>query len=233
MTILEGGLQLGAPFTTTNGVSPFVNSMRFLPASVAAQPTLVTLAVSALSFWDISTDPTLLRVYDSKGTGRPIIQGMTVSPSGAVAVGRASGDLELYRLTAFTSNAAGPEPFSTIHGVAAAGSNPSFAFSADERWLAVRRADGKVSVWDVAKQESIGSSFAAGGPGSSLLAPDGSFLVVSSDVSTVVWKLDQALWAEKVCLAAGRNLTEAEWTKYFPGREYAVTCDHWPPRPRT
>ena len=65
------------------------------------------------------------------------------------------------------------------------------------------------------------------------MAPDGQSVVAFSDVRTVVWNLDTKLWAEKVCFAAGRNLTEAEWTKYFPGRDYAVTCDQWPAKPKT
>ena len=52
------------------------------------------------------------------------------------------------------------------------------------------------------------------------------------DEAAVLWPLDTALWAEKVCFAAGRNLTEAEWTKYFPGRDYEVTCDQWPAKPK-
>ncbi len=60
---------------------------------------------------------------------------------------------------------------------------------------------------------------------------NGSALVTSSDGATVVWDLDVSLWAEKICQAAGRNLTESEWTKYFPGREYETTCPQWPPKP--
>jgi hypothetical protein len=64
------------------------------------------------------------------------------------------------------------------------------------------------------------------------MAPDGRSLVVTSDTATVVWDLDTARWAEKVCLAAGRNLTEGEWKKYFPGREYVATCERWPAKPK-
>ena len=66
-----------------------------------------------------------------------------------------------------------------------------------------------------------------------MLSPDGSSLLVVGDTRTVVWSLDPNLWAEKVCFAAGRNLTEAEWAKYFPGRDYEVTCPQWPAKPKT
>ena len=65
------------------------------------------------------------------------------------------------------------------------------------------------------------------------MSADGSKVTVVSDQAVVVWDLNTKLWAEKVCFAAGRNLTEAEWTKYFPGRDYAVACDQWPAKPKT
>lgn len=35
-------------------------------------------------------------------------------------------------------------------------------------------------------------------------------------------------WAERACTLAGRNLTQAEWTKFFPSRHYHATCPMWP-----
>ena len=59
-------------------------------------------------------------------------------------------------------------------------------------------------------------------------------LACHGEVTVVEWlDLDTNLWAEKVCFAAGRNLTEAEWTKYFPGRDYQVACPQWPAKPKT
>jgi hypothetical protein len=54
---------------------------------------------------------------------------------------------------------------------------------------------------------------------------------VVGETRTILWNLDTVLWAEKVCFAAGRNLTEAEWENYFPGLEYEVTCEQWPEKP--
>ncbi|MGE0601182.1 MAG: hypothetical protein AB7J35_17490 [Dehalococcoidia bacterium] len=96
---------------------------------------------------------------------------------------------------------------------------------------------GQVSVWDLSQGAAIGSSFnwlptlSRGKSDEVFLAPDASFLATSSDGATVVWDLDVSLWAEKTCAAAGRNLTEAEWTKYFPGRSYESTCPQWPAKP--
>ena len=35
-------------------------------------------------------------------------------------------------------------------------------------------------------------------------------------------------WADRACTIVGRNLTHAEWTKFFPSRPYEVTCPQWP-----
>jgi WD40 repeat protein len=164
-----------------------------------------------------------------------------VTPGGAIVVG--DGDLiKIFEASAFAASSP-PEPLLALPGAiaAATGGFARLTFSADGRRMALARsaaAGGKASVWDLGTRESIGSGFnwlQSATPGKSddvFLAPDGSSLVVSSDAATVVWRLDQELWAEKVCRAAGRNLTEAEWTKYFPGRDYAVTCEMWPARPR-
>jgi len=99
--------------------------------------------------------------------------------------------------------------------------------------VALLRDDGKVALWDLEKQASIGSSFAPPEATAAFPAPDGKSLLVASDETTILWDLDTKLWAEKACLAAGRNLTEAEWTKYFPGRDYEATCQRWPAKPKT
>ncbi|MBK7723987.1 MAG: hypothetical protein IPI33_01680 [Dehalococcoidia bacterium] len=112
------------------------------------------------------------------------------------------------------------------------------SFTDDGRLMALAQfgATARVSLWDLQTGESIASSFnwlpsgTAGRPDDVFLAPDGSYLVVSNDNATVVWDLDITHWAEKTCEAAGRNFTQAEWTKYFPGREYATTCPRWPVR---
>ena len=37
-------------------------------------------------------------------------------------------------------------------------------------------------------------------------------------------------WFDAACLAAGRNLTRAEWADHIGADEpYRATCDRWPP----
>jgi WD40 repeat protein len=35
-------------------------------------------------------------------------------------------------------------------------------------------------------------------------------------------------WTDRACGIAGRNLTKAEWTQFFPSRPYHATCPQWP-----
>jgi hypothetical protein len=39
-----------------------------------------------------------------------------------------------------------------------------------------------------------------------------------------VWDIRPAVWSERACGLAGRNLTEAEWQRYMPGLDYHRTC---------
>jgi hypothetical protein len=155
---------------------------------------------------------------------------MAVAPDGTVALMRTSGDLQFVDYESLVAGA--PEPLSVVPGVFPPGQGGFPAFSADGRTVSFRNHNtGAVSVWDVETKTSIGASFAAAGTTSAHLLPDGKSLLVASDQQTILWNLDTALWGEKVCFAAGRNLTEEEWTKYFPGREYEVTCEQWPAKP--
>ncbi len=89
------------------------------------------------------------------------------------------------------------------------------SFSPDGRYMAVTTA-GAVTVWELELRQPIGASLgqtpAPEGQGAVAFTPDNR-LVVSNDGSMTLWGLDVGLWAEKVCLAAGLNLTEAEWAE--------------------
>ena len=59
--------------------------------------------------------------------------------------------------------------------------------------------------------------------------PDSSGLVIAA-ADGRTWTADTRTdrWAERGCALAGRNLTRAEWTKFFPSRPYHATCPQWP-----
>ena len=60
-------------------------------------------------------------------------------------------------------------------------------------------------------------------------APDGKLLASASEDSTVVvWNLDPAAWLRIARRVVNRNLTRAEWNRYFPGEDYRKTFDDLP-----
>jgi hypothetical protein len=89
-----------------------------------------------------------------------------------------------------------------------------------------------VALWVVEAISSIGAGFAPAGTTAAFPIAVGESLLVLSDEMAVLWDLDTTLWVEATCRAAGRNLTETEWAKYFPGRDYQITCPQWAPRPK-
>jgi DNA-binding SARP family transcriptional activator/WD40 repeat protein len=42
------------------------------------------------------------------------------------------------------------------------------------------------------------------------------------------WDVDPGSWQAAACLAAGRNLTRAEWREYLGDEPYRPTCPNWP-----
>ena len=90
-------------------------------------------------------------------------------------------------------------------------------------------ADGasNLQIWDTASLRAVGEplEFPAGADSVSA-SPDGRRVVTGSDAGfAVVWDLDPAHWATVACNIAGRSLTEAEWSRYLPGRAYAPACN--------
>jgi WD40 repeat protein len=59
--------------------------------------------------------------------------------------------------------------------------------------------------------------------------PDSSGLVIAA-ADGRTWTADTRTdhWTERACRMAGRNLSRAEWTRFFPSRPYHATCPQWP-----
>jgi WD40 repeat protein len=60
------------------------------------------------------------------------------------------------------------------------------------------------------------------------LADSSGLVVGAADGRT--WTADTRtdIWTERACAIAGRNLTQGEWTRFFPSRPYHATCPRWP-----
>jgi WD40 repeat protein len=228
VTLESGSPRVRVSFTTTNINGSNSRRVAFLPSAVAPSPTIVTIFGQTLSVWDVRGEvATRLGAWETSAS----IRGWAVTPSGEIALLRASGALQFIRHEAFLSGA-DPEPLSIIPNVLPLGIGATLRFSAYGRIMSVVRVDGKVDLWDIEKRASIGSNFAWPTASAAFPSPDGKSLLVTNDTATILWDLRTGEWPDKVCSVAGRNLTEAEWAKYFPGRTYAVTCDQWAAKPK-
>jgi WD40 repeat protein len=111
----------------------------------------------------------------------------------------------------------------------------ALTFSPDGRVLASGSFGGDISLWDVRNHRQIGGLLPGYGQVWSLsFAPDGRSLAAGGDGGTVfirdgsAWSSDLALLSLRICLVAGRNLTQAEWSEFLPSEPYRRTC---PDRP--
>jgi WD40 repeat protein len=104
----------------------------------------------------------------------------------------------------------------------------SLAFNPGGDLLAAGYSDFALILWDLTTHEKlVPVIFKHRGPVLTLaFSGDGKKLASGGD-AIYLWDLDPASWVAKVCDAAGRNFTEAEWTQYFPGRPYEKSCPNY------
>ena len=210
----ESGEPIGKPVTGQKG---FIYALAFSPDGSI-------LATSSLEGTVVFRDPT-----DGSVVGEPVLDqrsavyALTFDPSGErLAIGNFRGDVVLMNVESLE-----PEiELSLGDGV------QSVAFSPDGSVFAAGTVAGEVVLMDADTGEPIGdrlpeqrdwvNSLAFDPEGSSLLAAseDGSILVLPS----VAWTDDVDLLADHLCSAAGRNLTEAEWSDLIPFARYRSTC---------
>jgi WD40 repeat protein len=93
---------------------------------------------------------------------------------------------------------------------------------------------GEIILWDVDSRQQIGNPLIVNGNSVDKVSfsPDGTILATAGG-GIILWDMDPEAWAESNCQRAGRNLTRAEWAKYFPGKDYPsdprkATCPQWP-----
>lgn len=113
----------------------------------------------------------------------------------------------------------------------------SIAFSPDGRTLASGSDDYTLRLWDVEQRLMLGKPAAGhfGAVTSVAFSPDGRTLASGSDDGSIVlwdeirWKVDVGSWLKKVCRAANRNLTEAEWNESVGADvPYRIVCENLP-----
>jgi WD40 repeat protein len=110
------------------------------------------------------------------------------------------------------------------------------AFSSDGRWLATGRTNGVVSIWDAGNDFLLMHEERAHDEDVTSLrfSDDGALLISGSqDGSLVLYNILQLVdtpqssdsaAVEAACVRANRNLTQAEWQRYFGDESYRPTC---------
>lgn len=100
---------------------------------------------------------------------------------------------------------------------------------ADGKTVVTAGSDGTVSLYDVTRDlvrvhDIPGSADGRSGQ-THLFPPVGNEIVVSTeDGPGRRYPMDVAAWIDYACAVAGRDLTEAEWNRFAPTREYRRTC---------
>jgi WD40 repeat protein/serine/threonine protein kinase len=101
------------------------------------------------------------------------------------------------------------------------------AFSPNGRMLASSSYDTHLFLWDVSRGERIGPPLAGhnGAVDSVAFSPDGQQVATGGQDGTIlVWDVNVDTWKSRACNIANRNLTSAEWDRYFQGIPYHTTC---------
>jgi WD40 repeat protein len=104
-------------------------------------------------------------------------------------------------------------------------------FSADGNWLLTGSADDTARLWDMVNPYV--EPIVLQGHGEMVeavaISPDDRWIVTGSrDNLARLWHLQNDNLIALACQISGRNFTQAEWSRYFPGESYRRTCPTLP-----
>jgi WD40 repeat protein len=108
------------------------------------------------------------------------------------------------------------------------GDSPTFAPDGSQFALAQGE---RVRLWDGRTGEYQASLPLPSGTGAFSIAyrrDSTGVVIASTDGRTWTANTRTETWVERACAIAGRNLTDDEWSQFFPSRPYEPTCPQWP-----
>jgi WD40 repeat protein len=113
----------------------------------------------------------------------------------------------------------------------AAGSAGRIRFGPEGKVLAVLSADNKATFWDIASRRPMAAPIS----GDNGVALSKDFMMASIGNDSIVLRdlgfladASRRSWRDRACARANRNLTRAEWQKYFGDEPYRATCPGLP-----
>ncbi|MET7402226.1 hypothetical protein ABZS66_52975 [Dactylosporangium sp. NPDC005572] len=169
-----------------------------------------------LNLWDAATGALVRRVNAGQGA----LQDVAVSPDGTLLA--LAGDGRTVTLW----DAGGAARVATLDAHTAP--VQVLAFSPDGRLLASAGDDRTIVLWDVPTRRRLAvlTGHESRIRGLAFL-PGGTLLSAAEDGRVTAWPLDAEAAADRVCAAAARPLTRAEWAEHLGDTPYRPAC----PRP--
>jgi WD40 repeat protein/energy-coupling factor transporter ATP-binding protein EcfA2 len=174
-----------------------------------------------IRLWDVATRQPLGEPLTGH---KDIIMSVAFSPDGntlASASGPNDGTIKLWNIA--TRQPTEPALTGLVAGV------QKIVFSPDGETLIA--ASNNILLWDMATRQLIGQPLE--GHSSRIqdiaFSPDGQRLASGDiDGKLMLWDMGLDSWIASACRIANRNLTRAEWQRYFLNEPYRKTCSELP-----
>jgi WD40 repeat protein len=196
--------------------------------SFAQSNTLAAIATCNIEIWDFSEDAPPIRLMQIDVA---LPAGVAFNTDGTLlAVAHANNSISLWSL----SQGGEAELLATknnahLHGVT------SVAISTDGKTLASGGDDWSIILWDITDPTEPVQRFILNGHTSPILnggiffTQDGKTLISISTNEVILWDINPESWAQKACVIAGRNFTQAEWQQFLGiSIPYHATCPELP-----
>lgn len=160
-----------------------------------------------MAVWDLTT-PTPQALVDRSTAGIGFF-----TPDGDIVIGNDGGQMAVVN----------PRTGTVVHQTDTSPVVARATFTADGSIMGASDYDQNAWLWSTSDWQPVAGPINVAGTGWDAVHPDGTHLLINGDV-VHRFPLDPQQWYDLACQSAGRNLTEAEWGRYFPDEPYRQTC---------